>query len=111
MKHALTTPKENQRLLVIAGYFTEVQDFVSQIEVTLRSRLRYSVIEPTQVDDQESEDEEIEEVRATVHISIVDGTELDQVKKLLESETFKWVHIVDEGEVLSNDNGDSLPMA
>ena len=111
MNSALITTKETRWRIVVAGYFVEVQDLVSHIDFLLKSRLRYSEIENVHVHDQAMDEEENEDVQATLHIKIVDGTELEEVKKLLQTETYKWIRIVDEGEVQSNDNGESMPIA
>ena len=94
--------------VVMEGQFTEVQDFVSEIGLLLRSSLHSSEIKLSPDVDEENEESDI--VRATLIIKEKNGDELAELKKL-QTEKYKWITILEEGEELKDDNRDSLPLA
>ena len=111
MNQSQATPLGTRWCVVLDGHYNEVQDFVSEIGHKLRSRLYSSEITHSPEVDQEAEDEEADLVWATLLINVKHGDELDVLKNLLKTVTYRWITIVQEGEVQSNDNGESMPVA
>lgn len=106
MENVLTNPTRNAKIsLVIFGHFSEVQDFISQLEKELRSALLYSEIEEGT---NFGTDDEADELRATLHIRISVGNELQEAKSLLQKD-YKWISIETEGEIEENDDRDNVP--
>lgn len=111
MNESQATPLGTRWCVIVEGHYIEVNDFVSEIGHKLRSRLySFDIVHSPNVD-QEAEDEEADLVWATLLINAKHGDALEELKSLLKTVTYKYIRIVDEGEVQSNDNGKSMPIA
>lgn len=107
MNESQATPLGTRWCVIVEGHYIEVNDFVSEIGHKLRSRLySFYIVHSPNVDH-----EEADLVWATLLINAKHGDELEELKSLLKTVTYKYIRIVDEGEVQSNDNGESMPIA
>jgi hypothetical protein len=108
MEYVLKVPKKKKKqYYVLVGHFIEIQNFISKLETKLEKRLLYAEIEAGAALDNET-DEEDEELRATIHIWVRDGTELAEFKNLHSTPAYRSITIEQTGSIETNDDGDRI---
>ncbi len=97
--------------IVIFGHFTEVFDFISELEQRLQNQLLFWETAPGSPLDYNSlpaDEIEDDELRVTLHIGVDKGTEIEEVIQLLRTERYKHIITEGKGEIKENDDGDNL---